>query len=35
MKNSYENLPVEYENDGNTYCHGVVNCKYFYVIHQR
>lgn len=32
MKNSYwaESLPKEYENDGNTYCHGVVNCKYFY-----
>ena len=30
MKNSYENLPEEYENDGNTYCHGVINCKYFY-----
>ena len=30
MKNSYEKLPEEYENDGNTYCHGVVNCKYFY-----
>lgn len=30
MKNSYENLPKEYENDGNTYCHGVVNCKYYH-----
>ena len=30
MNNSYEKLPEEYENDGNTYCHGVVNCKYFY-----
>ena len=30
MRNCNENLPEEYENDGNTYCHGVVNCKYFY-----
>ena len=30
MNNSYENLPEEYENDEDTYCHGVVNCKYFY-----
>lgn len=30
MKNSCEKLPEEFENDGNTYCHGVVNCKYFY-----
>ena len=30
MKNSYENLPKEYENDGNTYCHGIVNCKYYH-----
>lgn len=30
MKNCNENLPEEYENDGNTYCHGVVNCKYYH-----
>lgn len=30
MKNCYENLPEEYDNDGNTYCHGVVNCKYYH-----
>lgn len=30
MKNCNENLPEEYENDGNTYCHGIVNCKYYH-----
>lgn len=30
MKNYNENLPEEYENDGNTYCHGIVNCKYYH-----
>lgn len=29
MRNSSEKLPEEFENDENTYCHGVVNCKYF------
>lgn len=30
MNNSFEKLPEEYENDGNTYCHGIVNCKYYH-----
>ena len=30
MNNSFEKLPKEYEDDGNTYCHGVVNCKYYH-----
>lgn len=30
MRNCNENLPEEYENDGNTYCHGIVNCKYYH-----
>lgn len=29
MKNCCEDLPDEYQNDEDTYCHGVVNCKYF------